>query len=145
MKKALLISLLLAFAAGTAMAQNNNGFGQGTGEKSGNGGNGAYAGGNQRVERMTEQLGLDETQQGQITAIFENAQALHDEERERSRQFNREIRDDVNADILMILTPEQAAMHTELQQQRAEFRRALEDVRGNRGFGGSRNAPDCGN
>jgi Spy/CpxP family protein refolding chaperone len=143
MKKALLIALLLAFAAGTAIAQNNKGFGQGDGGNGRNGGNGEYAGGNQRVERMTEQLGLDEAQQAQITAIFETSQALHAEEQERSRQMSREIRDSANAEIVLLLTPEQAAMHEELQQQRAEFKRALDDARGEGGYG--RGTRDCGN
>jgi Spy/CpxP family protein refolding chaperone len=146
MKKALLISLLLAFAAGTAIAQNNNGFGQGDRGNGRNGSNGEYAGGNQRVERMTEQLGLDEAQQAQITAIFENSQALHAEEQERFRQMSEEFRDNANAEILLLLTPEQAAMHTELQQQRAEFRRALEDARGEGGYGrGGHGTGECGN
>jgi Spy/CpxP family protein refolding chaperone len=146
MKKTLLIALLLAFAAGTAIAQNNNGFGQGDGGNGRNAGNGEYAGGNQRVERMTEQLGLDETQQAQVTAIFETSQALHAEEQERCGQMNREIRDNANAEILLLLTPEQAAMHEELQQQRTEFRRALEDARGEGGYGrGGRGTRDCGN
>ncbi len=149
MKKALLIALLLAFAAGTAIAQNNNGFGQGAGGNGGNvgnGGNGGNAGGNGRVERMTEQLGLDEGQAAQIMAIVEASQSLHDEEQERFRQMSREFRDNANAEILLLLTPEQAAMHEELQQQRAEFRRALEDACGEGGYGrGGRGTRDCGN
>jgi len=141
MKKALLIALLLAFAAGTAIAQNSNGFGKGA---SGNGGNGGNAGGNNRVERMTEQLGLDEGQAAQIMAIVEASQALHDEEQENFCEVAREIHDNANAEILLLLTPEQAAMHEELQKQRAQFRRALEDARGDRGFGG-RGTRDCGN
>jgi len=150
MKKALLISFLLAFAAGTAIAQNNNGFGQGNGGKNGgNRGNSEYAGGNQRVERMTEQLGLDEAQQAQIMVIVEASQALHIEEQERFREVARIIHDNANAEILLVLTPEQAAMHAELQQKRAEFRRALEDARGEGGYGrGSRDGRgtgECGN
>ena len=146
MKKSLLIALLLVFASGTAIAQNNNVFGQGNDGNGRNGGNGEYAGGNQHVERMTEQLGLDETQQAQITAIFEISQALHAEEQERFRQMSREIRDNANAEIVLLLTPEQAAMHEELQQKRAEFKRALEDARGEGGYGrGGHGTRDCGN
>lgn len=146
MKKTLLIALLLAFAAGTALAQNNNGFGPGDGGK---GGNGEYAGGNQRIERMTEHLGLDEAQQAQIMVIVEASQALHDEEQERFCEVAREIRDNANAEILLVLTSEQAAVHAELQQERAEFRRALEDARGEGGYGrggrGGRGPGECGN
>lgn len=152
MKKTILIALLLAFAAGPVIAQDNGGYGQGAGPNVGNGGNGnngEYAGDNRRVERMTEQLGLDEAQQAQITAIFETSQALRAEEQERYREVNRVIRDNANAEILLVLTPEQAAMHAEMQQKRAEFRRALEDARGEGGFGrggrDGRGTGECGN
>ena len=139
MKKALLIALLLAFVAGTAIAQNNHGF------RKGPGGNGD----NHRVERMTEKLGLDEAQQAQITAIFETSQTLHAAEQENFREKSREIRDSANTEIQAVLTAEQAAVHAALQQQRADFRHAHEDTSGEGGRGrggrGGRGTGECGN
>lgn len=141
MKKTLLIALLLAFATGTAFAQNQNGPGQSGGKN----GPGAGAGNDTRIERMTEQLGLDEGQVTQITAIIEASNALRAEEQEAFRQIMSEIRDNTKAEILLVLTPEQLILHEELQQKREEFRRALEDVRAYGGFGGSRGKGDCSN
>jgi Spy/CpxP family protein refolding chaperone len=141
MKKTLLFALLLAFATGTAFAQNQNGPGQSGGKN----GPGAGAGNDTRIERMTEQLGLDEVQVTQITAIIEASDALRAEEREAFRQIMSEIRDNTKAEILLVLTPEQLILHEELQQKREEFRRALEDVRAYGGFGASRGKGDCSN
>jgi Spy/CpxP family protein refolding chaperone len=139
MKKTLLITLLLAFATGTTFAQNQNGNGQSGGKN----GPGAGAGNDTRIERMTEQLGLDDAQVVQMMAIFEASQALRAEEQEKFRQIMSDIRDDTNAEILSVLTPEQAALHAELQQKREEFRRALQDARAYRGFGEGRSKGDC--
>jgi Spy/CpxP family protein refolding chaperone len=141
MKKTLLIALLLAFATGTAFAQNQNGPGQSGGKN----GPGAGAGNDTRIERMTEQLGLDELQVTQITAIIEASDALRAEEQEAFRQIMSEIRDNTRAEILLVLTPEQLILHEELQQKREEFRRALEDVRAYGGFGAGRGKGDCSN
>ncbi len=141
MKKTLLIALLLAFATGTAFAQNQNGPGQSGGKN----GPGAGAGNDTRIERMTEQLGLDELQVTQITAIIEASNALRAEEQEAFRQIMGEIRDNTKAEILLVLTPEQLILHEELQQKREEFRRALEDIRAYRGFGEGRGKGDCSN
>ena len=141
MKKTLLIALLLAFATGTAFAQNQNGPGQSGGKN----GPGAGTGNDTRIERMTEQLGLDELQVTQITAIIEASDALRAEEQEAFRQIMGEIRDNTKAEILLVLTPEQLILHEELQQKREEFRRALEDVRAYGGFGAGRGKGDCSN
>ncbi|MBT8069877.1 MAG: hypothetical protein KJO80_05545 [Gammaproteobacteria bacterium] len=138
MKKALLITLLLAFAAGTAFAQNQNGPGGKNGPGAGPG-----AGTDTRIERMTEQLGLDEVQVTQITAILEASAALRAEEQEQFRQIMSDIRDNTKTEILSVLTAEQLALHAELEQKREEFRRALEDVRAHRGFGEGRGKGDC--
>jgi Spy/CpxP family protein refolding chaperone len=141
MKKTLLIALLLAFATGTVFAQNQNGPGQPGGKN----GPGAGAGPDTRIERMTEQLGLDEAQVTQITAILEASEALRAEEQETFRQVMGEIRDNTKAEILLVLTPEQIALHEELQQKREEFRRAFEDFQASRGYGAGRGKGDCSN
>jgi len=148
MKKVLLIALLLALASGTAIAQGKSGpGGQGQG---GNGNPGNALGGNagNPVDRLTDQLGLDEAQAIAISAIFEDNQLLREEERERARATNCEIRVSTHEQILVLLTPEQAALFEEHQQQRNALRQALEEMRqahGGGGFGGGRGMQDCGN
>jgi len=148
MKKLLLIALLLALSTGVAIAQ---GQGSGQGSIGGSGGHGnGMAGGHGNfgnpLDRMTEQLGLNEAQVAAIAAIFDENQALRDEEREKSRLISCDIRANTQAQILGILTPEQIAIHEELQLQREEFRRAYEDMqqsRGRSGFGNGPGKPDC--
>ena len=148
MKKVLLIALLLALASGTAIAQGKSGPGdQGQG---GNGAPGNSMGGNagNPVDRLTDQLGLDEEQVIAISAIFEDNQLLREDERERARAANCEIRISTHEQILGELTPEQAVLFDELQQQRNALRQAFEEMRqahGGSGFGGGRGMQDCGN
>jgi len=139
MKKALLIALLLTLTAGMAIAQQQGGPGSFQGGK---GTQGNFQRGNP-VERLTENLGLNESQAAQIALIFEDAQLLRIEERERSRLVSEEIRANTHAQVLEILTPEQQALFEEQRQKREEFRRALEDARADRGFGGRRGSGDC--
>ena len=141
MKKTLLIALLLTLTAGMAIAQQQGGPGSFQGGK---GKQGNFQRGNP-VERLTENLGLDESQAAQITLIFEDSQLLSTEERERSRAVAEEIRANTHAQVLEVLTPEQQALFEEQRQKREEFRRALEDARGERGFGGGRGSRDCDN
>ena len=148
MKKALLIALLLTLATGTAIAQGQQGpGGQGSG---GNGHPGNSLGGNpgNPVDRLTEQLGLDEAQVAAISAIFEDAQQQRDEERERAHEFACEARATTHALILAELTDDQIALYEEHLKNRVELRKALEEMRqahGGSGFGGDRGIPDCGN
>lgn len=134
MKKLLLIAVLLTFATGTAIAQQKGG----PGSPSGGQGNSGYLG-NGQVERLTEQLGLDEAQAAEIAIIFEEAQLLRDEERARMRAIAAENRANTHAMIIEVLTPEQQALFDELQQKREELRQALGDMGMSRrggGFGG---------
>ncbi|MDX2416978.1 MAG: hypothetical protein QNK19_05900 [Xanthomonadales bacterium] len=141
MKKTLLIALLLTLTAGMAIAQQQGGPGSFQGGK---GKQGHFQRGNP-VERLTENLGLDESQTAQITLIFEDSQLLRTEERERSRAVAEEIRANTHAQVLEVLTPEQQALFEEQRQKREEFRQSLEDARGERGFGGGRGSRDCDN
>ena len=153
MKKVLLIAFLLTLAMGTAIAQNKGG-GQGQGGKGqpGNSFSGNAYGGNQGnpVDRLTEELGLDETQVATIEAIFEENQLLREEERERSRQANCDLRADTHTQILAVLTPDQVDLFDEMQQNRQALRQAIEEMRqyhggGAGGFGGGRGPGDCDN
>ena len=145
MKKLLLIAFLLTFAVGTAIAQQGGPGSQGGGK--GNQGNSQNGGGNGNpVERMTELLGLTETQAAAIELIFEDSQALREEERERAREAAQKNRADTHTLILAELTDEQAAIFEEHRQQREALKQALEELRNERGFGGTgggRGTGDC--
>jgi len=144
MKKLLLIAFLLTFAAGTAIAQQQGGPGSQGGGK-GKPGN-AQIGGNygNPVERLTELLGLDEAQVAAIELIFEDAQALREEEREIARAAAEENRANTHALILAKLTDEQKIIFEEHRQQREALKQALEELRNERGFGGGgRGTGDC--
>jgi len=135
MKKLVLIALLLTMAAGTAMAQGMGGNGNGAG---GAKGNPAMTGGGpgDPVARLTEVLGLDETQVAAIAAIFEDAQLLREEEQERARLFAEEMRAAIHEDITALLTPEQLALYEAHQAKREEFRAMLDEMRQSRGGNG---------
>jgi len=139
MKRSLLIALLLILTAGMAIAQQQDGSGSFQGGK---GKQGHFQRGNQ-AERLTENLGLDESQAAQIALIFEDAQLLRNEERERTRAVFEEIRATTHAQVLEVLTPEQQALFEEQRQKREEFREALKDARADRGFGEGRGSRDC--
>jgi Ni/Co efflux regulator RcnB len=150
MKKILLIALALSLVSGMAIAQQKGGFGQSQGFK-GNTGNyqsdNAQAGyrGNP-VERLTEQLGLDEVQAETIAAIFDEMKLIREEERQRAREAADEARVNAHAQIMDVLTPEQQALFAEHQQRREELQQALEEMRqfrGEDGFGGGRGMGDC--
>lgn len=144
MKKILLIALLLTLSTGMVIAQQQDGPGSPQGGK-GHQGN-AYAGNfGSPVERLTEDLGLDEAQAAEIAFIFEEAQLLRDEERERIRAISDENRANTHARVMEVLSPEQQALFEEQRMKREELRQALKDVRAERGFGGSRGSRDCDN
>ncbi len=142
MKKTLVIAFLITFAAGTAIAQQQGGPGSGPGMQ-GNPGHFNTHNPANPAERLTERLGLDEAQAAEVANIFEEAQMLRDEERERARLAADEIRANIHAQIQQVLTPEQQAMFQEQLQQRDQLREHLEDMRAERGFGGGRGMGDC--
>ena len=148
MKKILLIALLLIVATGTAVAQGQPG-GKGSG---GNGAPANAAGGSfgnpgNPVDRLTEQLGLDDAQIAAITAIFEDSQLQRDVERERAHAAACEDRAITHELVLAELTADQVILYEELQQQREALRQAMEEVRqshGGGGYGGGRGMMGCG-
>ena len=143
MKKIFLIALTLSLASGMAIAQQKGGFGQSQGAK-GNPGNSQVGNpdnlraGNRGnpVERMTEQLGLDEAQAESVAVILEDMQLLRDEERQRTRATAAEIRESTHLQILDVLTPEQQVLFEEQHQRREELKQALEDLNQSRRDGG---------
>ena len=142
MKKTLLIALLLTFTSAMAIAQQQGGPGVSPGM---HGSPGNFHAGNpvNAAERLTLNLGLDETQAAEIANIFEEARLLHDEERERSRLAADENRANLHAQILALLTAEQQVMFEEQLQKREQLRQDFEDMRAERGFGGGRGMGDC--
>ena len=145
MKKTLLIALVLLLSSGMAIAQQQGG--PGGSQKGGfdNPGNFQDRNSVSRVERMTEHLGLDEAQAAEIAAIFEEAQLVRNEERERSREIAMENRVITHALIMNVLSPVQQALFEEQLQQREQMRQAFEEMRQDRGFGGRRGSGDCDN
>ena len=146
MKKLILIALLLTMAAGTAMAQGMGGNGNGA---AGGKGNPAMTGGGpgDPVARLTEVLGLSDTQAEAVAAIFEAAQLLREEEQERARQFAEEMRTTIHDEISLLLSAEQLELYEEHQAKRAEFRAMLDEMRqargGNGGGGRGTGTGDC--
>jgi len=142
MKKTLLIALVLLLTSGMVIAQQNGGpegFQGGKGNMANN-----YRGnrGNP-VDRMTEHLGLDEAQAAEIALIFEENQAMREEERERCRAMSEELRENTHLQILEVLTTEQQALFEEQRQQREQMKQAMDEARADRGFGGGRGTGDC--
>ena len=131
MKKILMIALLLTFATGTAIAKQQ----RGSGPPQGRGGD--------PVAHLTDQLGLDAEQVAAITDIFEDTQALRDEEQLRSHEIMCEIRADSHALVLGVLTVEQQVQFEALRQSRHELKRALEEARADQGYGSGRGKPLC--
>jgi len=139
MKKTLLVALILMLSAGMAIAQQHGsskgGKGNPDSSQFGNRGN--------PVERLTENLGLDEAQVAEITLIFEESQLLREEEREKRRAVADEIRATTHAQILDILTPDQQALFEEQRLEREQMRQAIKEFRAGGGFGGGRGTGDC--
>lgn len=143
MKKAILIAFLLAFSAGSALAQQG-----GQGPNGGNGNPGNSYGGNHGnhgnpVDRLVERLGLDETQAAAIALIFEENRALREEERAQARAAAAENRAAVHAQIMQVLDPDEQALFEAHLQQREALRQALEDLNAERGMGRGRGMGDC--
>ena len=135
MKKTLLIALILMLSAGMAVAQQQGGKGNRGDSQAGNRGN--------PVERLTENLGLDETQAAEIALIFEESQLLREEERERGRAVADEIRATTHAQVLEVLTPDQQALFEEQRLEHEQMRQAIKEFRADGGFGGGRGTGDC--
>jgi Spy/CpxP family protein refolding chaperone len=94
----------------------------------------------QRLARMSEELGLDPDQSRQMLRLLQEAQADHEAVRAR---FYEEagpelcaIRQNTEAEIMALLTPEQAEQFQLLKEENA-LRRSLKQ-RGHRGA-----FPDC--
>lgn len=142
MKKVLLIALMLTFVAGSAIAQQQGGPGSkgGPGSQGGGPGNSGTYNGNfgNPVDRLTETLGLDEAQAAAIALIFEENQLIREEQREQARMQAEEMRANTHAQILELLTPEQAELFQLQLQEREAFRQKLEDLHANGGLGGGR-------
>jgi Spy/CpxP family protein refolding chaperone len=147
MKKTLLIALLLTLSSGMAFAQQQGGPGS-PHEAMGNQGNfhaGNFGNPGAAIERLTERLGLDEAQAAEAALIFEEAQLLRDEERERNRAVADEIRNTIHARIMAMLSPEQQALFAAQQRDREQLRQALDDLRAERGFGPGPGMRNCDN
>jgi len=142
MKKTLLIALVLLLTSGMAIAQQNGGQGQGQGGFD-NPGNFQSRNTLTQVERLTERLGLDEAQAAEIAAILEDAAFLRSQERERSRAFAMENRENTHAQIMAILNPDQQALMGDQIRQREQLRQTLEDMGAERGFGHGHGPSDC--
>ncbi len=95
------------------------------------------------VDRLTEHLGLDETQAAEIALIFEESQLLREEEREKCRAMSEELRESTHTQIMEVLTPEQQALFAAQLQEREQMKQAFEEARADRGFGGGRGTGDC--
>lgn len=131
MKKLLLIALLLSLAMGTAIAKPKGGP------------NSPPRGGNDPVERLTDQLGLDVDQVAAITAIFEETNALRDEQREASQEVLCELRTETHTEIYAVLTPEQQALFDEFQQAREDARAAFMETHPEHRDGGRHGMMNC--
>ena len=133
-----LIALFLAVAIGTASAQQKGQPGPGQ-----QGQDGPYM-------RLIEELALDESQAARMQAIFEEAQAIHEEERAICRENNQAIKDETHEAVLSILTDEQQARFEDLTALREERwaggdRQGDRQNNGNKGQGTGGSNGDCTN
>ena len=119
MKKTLLVALILVLSTGMAIAQQHGGQGGGKGNR------GDSQGGNRGnpVERLTENLGLDETQAAEITLIFEESKLLREKAHESNLAVADEIRATTHAQVLEVLTPDQQVLFEEHLQERGQMRK----------------------
>jgi len=138
MKKTLLTALILTFSTGMAVAQQQGGPNADPGANGlhGMNGNPGYSYALNQAERLTARLGLNEEQSAELALIFEEAQMLREEERERTRLVADEIRASIHERIRLMLSPEQQALFDEQLQAREQLRQTLEELRAERGYGG---------
>jgi Spy/CpxP family protein refolding chaperone len=134
-----LVAMLIAFAIGSAAAQQQP-----------QPGNGPQGRGGPSL-RLIEELALDEFQVTEIMAIFEATRALHEEERIRNFENRDAIREETHLAIMSILNEDQQARFEELLQLRSE-RWSDEDRPGNGnkgprpgGPGGNCSGEECPN
>jgi hypothetical protein len=102
-----LIALFLMFAVGTASAQQQQ---SGIGQQ----GEGAP------FMHLFDELGLDEYQAAEIQAIFDEARAMHNEERAIAFANREAIRAETHEAVMAFLNDEQQARFEELTQLRNE-------------------------
>ena len=138
MNRIFLTALILTFSAGTAVAQQQGGPNAAPGANGMNNTNGnpGYSYALNRAERLTERLGLSDEQAAELALLFEDAEMLRDEVRERARLDNDAIRATIHERIQLMLTPEQQALFEEQLLEREQLRQALEELRAERGYGG---------
>jgi Spy/CpxP family protein refolding chaperone len=108
-KFAYIVAFLAAMAVSTAVAQ------QGPGPQPG-----FAPHGGEPMQRLAEELGLDDAQAAEIQAIHEEARELHREELVRSFQNREAIREETNAAIMDLLDADQQERFLELLELRAE-------------------------
>jgi hypothetical protein len=138
MKKLLFTALLLTFATGIAVAQQNGGPGSQGGGGQGTPMNGQSGNSGNPVDRLTEKLGLSAEQAADIAIIFEENQRLREEERALACELADEVRTNTHLQILAVLTPAQQDLFELQRQERQAMKEAFEEYRAERGFGGDR-------
>lgn len=141
-KSVAVLAIVSLLSAGSVFAANGNG--DGNGQKGGKGGaDTEWTGGPaHKMARMSEMLGLDAAQEDAIL----NQLRIQDENRAALREqiqleFGGEIcsqraanQADMDALLASILTPEQYALHLEMQANREANRANRQGGRGNGGF-----------
>lgn len=144
MKKTLLIALVLLLTSGMAIAQQNGGP-EGPQGGEGNMANTYRGNPGNPADRMTERLGLDETQAAKIALIFEETQLLREEERENCRATSEALRENTHAQVMEVLSAEQQALFAAQLEERQQMKQAMDEARADRGFGGGggRGTGDC--
>ena len=148
MNRLLLTTFLLSMIVGIAQAQPRGQGPKGAGWKDGPRGNPAA--------RMIEQLGLSEEQATQVEAIFEDARAMHQSQREESDESFCAIRAATHARVMEVLNEDQQALLEEHKSNRdergagnmrGEHGKGKKGKRGGRGSGGRsggrQGPPDC--
>ena len=129
MKRNLIIALVLTLMAGTAIAQQGQpgaGPGQG-GPGSNQAGPGNFQGnfqagpGNCQMpdpgQQISERLGLDEEQTGQVAAIMEEVRLQREAIRETAREEYCATRTNLETEMALVLTPEQFELWLTMRNQ----------------------------
>jgi hypothetical protein len=91
------------------------------------------------VDRLTSELNLNEAQVVQITSIFEETRALHDEVREKSHESFCSIRAQNDERLMEVLDEEQQLQFAQIQINRSE--RDANTPKRDRRQGGNRSGP----
>jgi len=109
-KIAFFAALFATFALGVAFAQPQPGPGPGFGPPPGG----------SPMQRLTEELGLDDAQAAEIQAIHGAARDLHREQQMRTFRALEALREETHAAIMQVLDPGQQARFQELLELRTE-------------------------